>query len=139
MNTAELKEELQASRQFMIDSWQKHLRAEPLAGVEQQIVDIIGYHPEFHSFIASPDALQYEGEDNPFLHLGLHLAILEQISINQPHGIREAYQTVYQKWGDAHRAAHHVMDCLNATLQEAFQQGKEPNPQDFLQRINAVL
>lgn len=131
----ELTEELRASRQFIVDAWQKHCRAEKLTGVEQQIVEIIGFHPEYHAFLQSPEAMHYQGDDNPFLHLGLHLALYEQISINQPEGIRQAYQALCHKLGDPHLAAHHVMDCLNATLQEAFAQGKEPDPQDFLRKV----
>ncbi len=131
-----MTEELRASRQFIVDTWQHSLRGENLSGVAAQIVEIIGYHPEYHAFLASTEALEYQGEDNPFLHLGLHIALTEQISINQPAGIRERYQTLCQQSGDAHFAAHQMMDCLNATLQYAFERGIEPSPEAFLRSID---
>lgn len=134
-----MMEELRASRQFIVDSWQKSLRGEDLVGVARQIVEIIGYHPEYHAFLASTEALEYQGDDNPFLHLGLHIALTEQISINQPAGIKERYQTLCQQSGDPHFAAHQLMDCLNATLQDAFERGIEPNPAEFLRKIDDII
>ncbi len=62
------------------------------------------------------------GQTNPFLHLSLHLAIAEQISIDQPPGIRAAYQALRQRL-EVHDAEHAVMECLGETLWKAQRAG----------------
>ncbi|MDQ2994632.1 MAG: DUF1841 family protein, partial [Pseudomonadota bacterium] len=135
----ELNEERRSARQFIIDSWQKALRNEKLTAIEQQIVEIISYHPEYHTLLGSNAAIDYQGEDNPFLHLSLHLTLNEQLSINQPEGIRARYQSLSEKLGDAHNAAHQIIECLNITLQSAFERGIEPSPEDYLATIDQIL
>lgn len=136
--TPELTEERRAARQFIIDSWQKSLHGALLTDVEQQVVDIIRFHPEYHALLTSPDAIDYEGTDNPFLHLSMHLALHEQLSINQPEGIRERYQLLSQKLNDPHQAAHILIECLTQMLHTAIAQGKEPNPEDFMNAVDQL-
>src|SRR5690625_7506001 len=86
-------------RAFFIQSWDKHRNQQPLEPLEQMAAKIISWHPEYHALLETPHAAQADfsveqGQTNPFLHLSMHLAIQEQLSIDQPPGIRAAYQSL---------------------------------------------
>jgi len=99
---------------------------------------VIQAHPEYHALLEGEDRalardfLPEHGETNPFLHLGLHLAILEQVATDRPPGIRALYQRVAQGSGDAHRAEHRIMECLGQSLWEAQHAGRPPDEQGYL-------
>jgi hypothetical protein len=105
-------------RQFFFDVWAKYRAVQPLTGAEQPALDAVLAHPEYHAILDQPDRyierdyLPEFGETNPFLHLSMHLAITEQLSVDQPPGIRARYQQLLQQLGDAMVAQHAVMDCL---------------------------
>ncbi|HZX32926.1 MAG TPA: DUF1841 family protein, partial [Rhodocyclaceae bacterium] len=98
-------------RRFFCDAWKKHLDRLPLVGAEVTAVDIIARHPEYHDLLSNTEgALDKEwtpesGQMNPFLHLSLHLAIFEQVSIDQPPGIRAAFEALRARL-DPHGAEH---------------------------------
>ena len=108
-------------RNFFCESWRKHRERLILEGAEATAADLIAEHPEYHALLESPEAaIEQEftpegGQMNPFLHLSLHLAIAEQISIDQPHGIKAAYFALRQKM-DVHDAEHAIMECLGETI-----------------------
>ncbi len=84
-------------RSFFIETWRKYLAKEVLTPMETIAADIIALHPEYHAVVEDPDAIDRDfppeaGQVNPFLHLSLHLAIEEQLSIDQPPGIRAAFE-----------------------------------------------
>lgn len=116
-------------RRFFCDAWRKHLERQPLAGIEPVAVDIIALHPEYHALIGNPEpALQAEftpegGQMNPFLHLSLHLALAEQLAIDQPPGIRSAYQRMAQRHTDEHDALHAALECLGEVLWRSQREG----------------
>jgi hypothetical protein len=105
-------------RQFFFDVWTKYRAGQPLAGAEQPALDVVLTHPEYHAILDQPeryqarDYLPESGETNPFLHLSMHLAITEQLSVDQPPGIRERYQKLLKRLGDEMDAQHAVMECL---------------------------
>jgi hypothetical protein len=113
------------SRQFLFDLWDKHLANAPLTALESMAVSIVIEHPEYHAVLGDRDRYldrdwQPEGgETNPFLHLMMHLAIEEQVSIDQPPGIRAAIQALAQRHGSMHDARHDVMDCLAEVIWQA--------------------
>lgn len=78
------------------------------------------------------------GETNPFLHMSLHLSILEQLSIDQPPGILAAYQALLNKHGDEHPAQHDLMDCLAETIWQAQRDRAAPDGAKYLERLQAV-
>ena len=127
-------------RQFFCTAWKKHQERLPLVGAEVTAADIAARHPEYHAILAdSAGALEKEwtpegGQSNPFLHLSLHLAIHEQISIDQPPGIRAAYDTLRAKM-DAHDAEHILLECLGETIWRAQRQG---TPMDAAAYVDAV-
>ncbi|MHB1052657.1 MAG: DUF1841 family protein [Thiobacillus sp.] len=109
-------------RQFFFDVWAKYRAGQPLAGAEQPALDAVLAHPEYHTMLDQPeryqdrDYLPEAGETNPFLHLSMHLAIAEQLSVDQPPGIRERYQRLLQQHDDAMAAQHAIMDCLGEMI-----------------------
>ena len=114
-------------RQFFIDTWRKHRNQELLTPLEAMALDWIEQHPEYHADIESPDSMTREfnveeGRTNPFLHLSMHLAIAEQISIDHPKGIRQAFEGIASRT-DTHHAAHEIMECLGKVVWEAQRLG----------------
>jgi hypothetical protein len=114
------------ARRFLIEAWGKRQTGRPTTPIETLAGDIVAFHPEYHRLLESGDAVldrdwtPTEGETNPFLHLSLHLAIEEQLSIDQPPGIASAFrQLLALHGGDRHRALHVVLDCLGETLWRA--------------------
>ncbi len=112
-------------RNFFFDIYQKASVNHELNDVERTVFCVILEHPEYHHILAQPTKyLEYswpveEGQTNPFLHLSLHLTILEQISINQPLGIKELFARLCQKFGTRHEASHQLMDCITEMLWHA--------------------
>ena len=124
-------------RRFFCDAWTKHRQGSVLTPLEAIAVDWIEQHPEYHGELADSDAAvtrNYSIEDgrtNPFLHLSMHLAIAEQLSVDQPPGIREAYRKLVQRRGDQHAAAHAVMDCLGEIVWSAQRSGSPVPPAEM--------
>ncbi|MGB7503336.1 MAG: DUF1841 family protein [Azonexus sp.] len=127
-------------RQFFCAAWKKHQERLPLVGAEVTAADIAARHPEYHALLAdSAGALDKEwtpegGQTNPFLHLSLHLAIHEQVSIDQPPGIRAAWESLRARM-DPHAAEHVLVECLGETIWRAQRQG---GPMDALAYVDAV-
>lgn len=110
-------------RLFFTDAWKKKQAKGVLTPLEMMAVDIIQQHPEYHDDMANPeitakDFLPEQGKTNPFLHLSMHLAITEQLSIDQPPGIKAAYQGLLGT-NDPHDAMHIIMEALGEIIWEA--------------------
>jgi hypothetical protein len=128
------------ARQFFVDAWRKHKSREILTQMEVIGADLVAHHPEYHALLEAPDSVQKDfspedGQVNPFLHLSLHLAIEEQLSINQPPGIREAFEQCQAKHGDRHAALHDVLEALGETIWRAQ---RDKAPLDGLAYVEAV-
>ena len=127
-------------RQFFCDAWKKHQDRLPLVGAEVTAADIAARHPEYHALLAdSAGALDREwapegGQTNPFLHLSLHLAIHEQVSIDQPPGIRAAFEALRARLGP-HDAEHVILDCLGETIWRAQRQGSAMDADAYLEAV----
>ena len=130
-------------RQFFFAVWAKYRAGQALAGTEQPALEAILAHPEYHVMLDDParylerDYPPELGETNPFLHLSMHLSIAEQISIDQPVGVRERYQKLLAKHGDAMRAQHEVMDCLAEMIWQAQRSGVAYDAATYLQCLDA--
>lgn len=127
------------ARRFFFETWSKYRRGEPLAGLEQTALAVILLHPEYHPLLEDAERnLEREftpdgGQLNPFLHLSLHLAIEEQLSIDQPPGIRARYEALVKATGSEHDAKHDVLECLGETIWEAQRSAKPPDEQAYLE------
>lgn len=129
-------------RQMYADAWAKRCDNSPMSPLEAQIADVIAMHPEYQGGLArgelddeyTPDG----GKTNPFLHMGLHLGVREQLATNRPPGIRELYKKVAARAGDAHAAEHQVIECLAETLWEAQSANRLPDEQKYLERLQRL-
>ena len=127
-------------RQFFCEAWRKHRERLPLVGAELAAADLAARHPEYQPLLDDPDgALTGEwtpegGQMNPFLHLSLHLAIHEQVSIDQPPGIRAAFDALRAKM-EVHAAEHVLLECLGETLWRAQREGGQMDAADYVDRI----
>lgn len=125
-------------RRFFCEAWRKHRERLVLEGAEAVAADLIAEHPEYHAVLEDPEAAvdrdytPETGQMNPFLHLSLHLAVAEQISIDQPPGIRAAYERLRQQH-DVHAAEHAVMECLGETLWHAQRAGGAMDSEAYLE------
>jgi hypothetical protein len=128
-------------RTFFCEAWRKHRAAEPLSAMDTLAAQWIERHPEYHADLSDLEAALAavytvdEGRTNPFLHLSMHLSISEQVSIDQPRGIRQVVELLAAKRGDLHVAQHEVMDCLGEMLWESQRSGQPPDPHAYLDRV----
>ena len=120
-------------RAFFFDTWRKYSAGQPLAGIESLGLEVILLHPEFHDFLNSFEknsSKDFTDESNPFLHLSLHLALLEQLQIDQPAGVAQGFAALLAKTGDRHEALHEAIECLAEMVWRA-QKDKTPPDAGF--------
>ena len=122
-------------REMFFNAWRKYRDGVPLAGMEAAALDVVLLHPEYHAALDAPERYRdrdYADEANPFLHMSLHLALEEQLSIDQPPGIARRFQVLLSKSHDRHEALHHALECLAETLWRAQRDGTPPDAAAYL-------
>jgi phage pi2 protein 07 len=113
------------ARQFFFDAWRKYQQREMLSAMEDMALEVILLHPEYQRMLETPERYQHKdylpemGDVNPFLHMSMHVAIKEQLSIDQPVGIRKRFQRLLKKTGDEHVVAHQFIECLAEMIWQA--------------------
>jgi hypothetical protein len=128
-------------RRVYIEAWRKRRAGLPIEPLEAQVADVIALHPEYHAALeGGDDALDRDytpegGQSNPFLHMGLHLAVRDQIATDRPAGIRQAFQTVATRLGSQHEAEHRMIECLAEAMWDAQRSGRPPDEAAYLQRV----
>lgn len=127
-------------RTFFIESWRKYRAREVLTPMETIAADIVALHGEYHALLEDPAAVDRDfapedGQINPFLHLSLHLAVEEQLSIDQPQGIRVAFESACAHHGDRHDAMHDALECLGETLFNAQRNGTQPDGAAYVRTL----
>jgi hypothetical protein len=128
-------------RRMYVEAWRKHREALPVEPVEDQIIRVIELHPEYARVLESgEDALDRDytpegGQTNPFLHMGLHLAIREQVATNRPAGIAEVHRTLTTAVGSLHEAEHVMIECLGEALWQAQRAGRAPDEAAYLEAL----
>ena len=132
-----------ALRQQYHDVWQKMQTGQILTALEQMIADVIAQHPEYHALLSAKESSDREyfvenGQTNPYLHMGLHIAVHEQLSTNRPAGIVQAYQQLSAKTADPHATDHLLIDCLAEQLWLAQQRQQPPSENDYLKAIQRL-
>jgi hypothetical protein len=131
-------------RQAYVDAWRKYRERVPMEPLEAQIADVIALHPEYQAQLEDRDtALARDfspegGQSNPFLHMGLHLAVRDQIATDRPIGMRAAFDAIVRKRGDAHEAEHALIECLAEALWEAQRAGRPPDERAYLERVRGL-
>jgi hypothetical protein len=132
-------------RRAYLSSWRKWRAGEALAPLEAAIARVIAEHPEYHSMLEAPEAavkadfVPEGGVENPFLHLGLHLAIREQVSTDRPAGIARIHAQLAARFSSALAAEHRMFEALGATLWEAERGAKPPDESAYLERLEHLL
>jgi len=125
-----------------IDAWQKSQAGDILTALETQISQVVADHPEYQAMLTSEmldePFTPEQGETNPFLHMGLHLAIREQLATDRPPGIAALIRKLQQKTGDRHIAEHRALDCLAETLWEAQRNNTMPDEQAYMERLRQL-
>jgi hypothetical protein len=131
-------------RRMYLDTWRKFTHRAPLEPLEAQVAAVISEHPEYVQWLESGDeALAAEftpesGRQNPFLHMGLHLAIREQVATNRPSGIAGIHESLSKRMGDPHAAEHAMLEPLAETLWEAQRNGRAPNELAYLEKLRTL-
>lgn len=134
------REELRA---FYLEAWRKRRERLPAEPLEMQVADVIEQHPEYHALLeGGPDALERDwtpegGESNPFLHLGLHLAVREQASTDRPQGIAALYRSLATRLG-RHEAEHRMAECLAEALWHAQRNNAAPDEVSYLATLRKL-
>ena len=132
-------------RQFFCTTWQKHTSGNVLTPLESLASQWMEQHPEFHAILSdSSGALEQEftpekGVTNPFLHLSMHLSISEQISIDQPPGIRQIANALSQKFDSEHEAQHLIMECLGQAMWQAQRNGGALDADGYLESLRKLI
>lgn len=118
------------------DAWRKHVEGRPLEPLEAALADVIAAHPEYHGALdenaLDRDYLPERGESNPFLHMGMHMALREQVSTDRPAGIAAVHRALATRLGDGHEAEHRMMECLGEALWQAQRSGTAPDEAAYM-------
>ncbi len=128
-------------RRFLCGAWRKRRDGLPLTPLEMMAADWVAEHPEYEGDLADEEAAVAavytvdEGRTNPFLHLSMHLSISEQLSIDQPRGIRQAFELLAARRGSVHEAQHEVMECLGEMLWESQRSGRPPDGEAYIDAV----
>ena len=137
MSDTAMQDERQHMRQYFVDTWHKREQYTRLSALEQQILDVIHMHPEYQTALNTSKILDkdYSSDNNPFLHMSLHLGLLEQLNTDRPTGIRNIYQKLFEKFTDEHKVQHIMMDIMAEIIWDAQQQHKLPDEALYLQKL----
>jgi hypothetical protein len=122
-------------REMFFGTWQKYRAGQPVAGIEALALEAILLHPEYHGVLDDPGQYaqrEYADGLNPFLHLSLHVALEEQLSIDQPAGIASRFQALVSRFQDRHDALHRALECLAETVWRAQRDRAPPDAAAYL-------
>jgi hypothetical protein len=127
-------------RRRYYQAWQRRQQGLPMEALDAAIADVIELHPEYQPLFASEDALHEtftveRGQTNPFLHMGLHLGLREQLATRRPAGIEAVHARLTRSCGSVHDAEHQMIEVLATVLWEAQRAGRAPDEQHYLERL----
>lgn len=121
-------------RRFFCEAWAKQRSGQVVTPLEATALAWIDRHPEYHPLLEDPEHAVAEefgiegGTANPFLHLSMHLALAEQLSIDQPPGVRAAFEHLVARTGNEHAAAHEAMECLGEVVWQVQRASQPADP-----------
>ena len=124
-------------------AWRRYKQQHTLSPLDKQVVAVISEHPEYHVIVesAAADLANYSprsGQLNPWLHMGLHLAIREQVSTNRPAGIAAVHAKLAARAGGTHEAEHRILEVLAEQIWDAQKSGKPPDETAYLERLRIL-
>jgi hypothetical protein len=130
-------------RQVYLEVWTKLQNGSVLEPMEHLIAQVIELHPEYHTLLQQGESAQQaeftpeSGQSNPFLHMGMHIALQEQTGTDRPAGIKSIHQKLCLRMGQ-HDAEHAMMECLGEALWHAQRAGTAPNEQAYLECLQRI-
>jgi Domain of unknown function (DUF1841) len=132
-----------ALRRRYAEAWRRRTEGLPLEALDAQIADVIEQHPEYHVTVADPDTANADygvesGRSNPWLHMGLHLAIREQVVTRRPAGIEAVHARLSRQLGSVLEAEHRMIEVLAETLWEAQRSVVAPDEQQYLEKLRRL-
>ncbi len=134
-----------ALRQAYCDAWRKQQAGSPMTPLEAMLADIVALHPEYQAMLQDAAAARgFESDaageaENPFLHMGLHTAVREQVAIDRPPGVRDLHRRLKIRCGTVHGAEHVLMEALAETLWDGQRAGRAPDEARYLDRARSRL
>lgn len=133
-------------RKQFYEAYSKSQSQGPLSPLESIMVDVIHAHPEYIPYLkqetrfVDKDFLPEANETNPFLHMGGHIGIREQVQVNRPKGITQIYQKLSKKYqGDTHRVEHALMDVMMEVLWTAQRDNQAPDEEHYIKKCRKLL
>jgi uncharacterized protein DUF1841 len=127
-------------RETFFTAWRKYRAGRPLVGIEALALEVVLLHPEYHDALDHPERSRdrdYVDESNPFLHMSLHVALEEQLSIDQPPGIVQRFGNLVRRFHDRHEALHQALECLAETVWQAQRRQAAPDAAAYLECLAA--
>jgi hypothetical protein len=134
-----------AARRMFVEAWRKRQAGEVLEPIEALIADVVALHPEYHGLLISGEAAVAQeytpdhGVANPFLHMGMHIALREQVGTDRPAGIAGLYRRAVERRGDPHAVEHEMMECLGEALWRAQRDNAVPDEAAYMECLNRRL
>ena len=134
-----------SARDTFFNTWKKFKNNEPLEALEKIILEIIHNHPEYHAILENPDEYREEdfkpsqGRENPFLHMGLHMGLIEQLHTDRPQGILEVYKILGKKLDNPHLVEHKMIEVLAAYMWEVMRSNGDYDDAVYLERMKRLL
>ena len=135
----------ESMRRFYVEAWRKAQAGERLEPMERLVAEVVADHPEYQALLAPGNegvmARDYQPEDgqtNPFLHMGLHLALREQVATDRPPGVRAVFERLAARTDGTHEAEHRMIECLAETLWEAQRDGRPPDEAAYLESLRRL-
>jgi hypothetical protein len=130
-------------REMYRSAWRKFKAQQTLSPLDRQIVAVISEHPEYRVIVesAAADLANYSprgGQLSPWLHMGLHLAIREQVATDRPAGIAEVHARLARQAGGTHEAEHRMLETLATAMFDAQRSGKPPDENVYLERLRSL-
>ena len=130
-----------AQRKFLAKSWEKFKANQLLEPLELQLAKIIEKHPEYQEIINNLDTEYFpeQGKINPFLHINLHLSLQDQLSLDQPKGIKEIYNSLVKKIKDTHRVEHIMMEQIAEMIFNSQKNNKPMDQEQYLRSLKELI
>lgn len=131
-------------RRHYLEAWRKAREGRLLEPLEHQLATVIEQHPEYHPLFEDEtaalgrDYTPESAQSNPFLHLGLHLAIREQVATDRPPGIAAVHRELSLRLGDVHEAEHRMMERLGEALWLSQRSGRPPDEAAYLESLRRI-
>ena len=132
------------ARNYFFQVWAKYKDKLPLEPIEAIISDVILEHPEYHHYLDdketsfNSDFKPEQNQTNPFLHMGMHIALKEQVSSDRPSGIGQIFNQLMTKSISIHDAEHKMMECLGQSLWEAQRNNVAPDENSYLESLKRI-